>query len=72
MVDKMKEFVTKFIDSPDVQNEVKSTEHLKKWLVTFKLEAIPRNAIDELMEVLGCAEDKNKIAIMDLLRLLMI
>jgi hypothetical protein len=32
---------------------------------------MPKEAIDELMEMLEIAEDKNKIALIDLTRLLM-
>lgn len=32
---------------------------------------MPREAIDELMELVAIAEDKNKIALIDLVRLLM-
>ena len=35
------------------------------------MEAIPREAIDELIEMIEIAEDKNKIALIDLMRLLM-
>src|SRR5206468_1708366 len=72
MMDKMKEFITKFVDSPEVKSDVPSTENLKTWLKSFKFESVPGKAIDELMDVLGCAEDKNKIAIMDLIRLLLL
>jgi hypothetical protein len=71
LIDKMKEFITNFTNSEEVKKEVKSTEHIRKWLDCFKLENMPREAIDELMEIVGVAEDKNKIALIDLVRLLM-
>lgn len=33
---------------------------------------MPREVIDELMELLEVAEDKNKIALMDLIRLVVL
>jgi hypothetical protein len=51
---------------------VGSTQNLNKWLVGFKLEAMPKEAIDELMSIVEIAEDKTKIALIDLLRLLML
>ncbi len=54
-----------------MKKEVPSTEHILKWLQGFKIEAMPREAIDELMQMVEVAEDKNKIALIDLTRLLM-
>ena len=71
LLDKMKEFISNFADSEDVKKDVKSTENMKKWLSTFKLESMPRDAIDELFAMVEVAEDKNKIALIDLVRLIM-
>lgn len=71
-IDKIKEFVSTFVKSDETKKEVKSTTHILNWLNTFKLEAMPREAIDELMELVEVAEDKSKIALIDLLRLLML
>ena len=38
----------------------------------MNLEAIPKQAIDELVELARIAEDRNKIALADLLRLLVL
>jgi len=38
----------------------------------FNVEAIPKQAIDELSELAKVAQDKNKIAVADLLRLLVL
>ena len=38
----------------------------------FNLEAIPKQAIDELCALAAVAEDKNKIAVCDLFRLLVL
>ena len=38
----------------------------------FKLENIPRNALKELISLIESAEDKFKIALIDLLRLLIV
>ena len=37
----------------------------------FELESIPNTAIDELMQLIAAAEEKSKIALVDLLRLLL-
>jgi len=41
-----------------------------KWLDVFNLESIPCEAMDELVELTEVAEEKSKIALVDLLRLL--
>ena len=41
-------------------------------MVGFNLENMPREAIDELVSMIEIAEDKFKIALIDLLRLLMV
>jgi len=65
----MKEFIIKFASGG--QAGVKSTENLLKWLNgSFNLESIPNDAIDELAELTEVAEEKSKIALVDLLRLL--
>jgi thioredoxin 1 len=71
-IEKMKEFVLNFVKSEDTLKEVKSTQNLQNWLNVFRLENMPREAIDELMELVEIAEDKNKIALIDLIRLLML
>ncbi len=38
----------------------------------IKLESVPKNALDELLDLVEIAEDKTKIALVDLLRLLMV
>ena len=44
-----------------------------QWIdASFDLEAIPKEAIDELRELAEVAEDKNKIALVDLFRLLIL
>jgi hypothetical protein len=50
---------------------VSSTINIVKWLSVFKLENVPREALDELMSLIEIAEDKSKIALIDLLRLLL-
>ena len=67
----MKEFVTSLSNSEDVKKEVGDVVNFKKWLETFKLESMPREAIDELMQMVEIAEDKSKIALIDLVRLLL-
>lgn len=46
--------------------------NFKKWLEKFELEAIPNAAIDELVNIVEVAEEKSKIALVDLLRLLLV
>ena len=67
----MKEFVVTFMNSEDVKKEAKSVENLQKWLETFKLDNVPPKAIDELFDLIEIAEEKNKIALIDLVRLLL-
>jgi len=71
-LEKMKEFVTNFAKSDEAAKEVKSTVHIIQWLSNMRLEYAPREALDELLDLIEIAEDKNKIALVDLLRLLMI
>jgi replicative DNA helicase len=71
LIEKMKEFITNFISSAEVIKEVSSTDNMAKWLKTFKLESMPREAIDELIQLIEVAEDKNKIALIDLVRLVL-
>lgn len=72
-IDKMRELVQSFLNSEDVKKELGgNTEHIQKWLAGFKIENMPREAVDQLMQLIDVAEDKNKIALIDLIRLLML
>lgn len=67
----MKDFAIKFVKQSE--KEVKSTTAIMQWLTqSFDLQAMPRPAIDELRELAEIAEDKSKIALIDLFRLLML
>jgi uncharacterized protein YhhL (DUF1145 family) len=67
----MKDFILTFLKKSE--KEVKSTKDLTAWLSgTMNLEAIPKPAIDELVELAEIAEDRSKIALVDLLRLLVL
>lgn len=67
----MKQFIQKFIDSAEVKNEVSGgVENFRKWLNIFSFEDIPVEACNELVMMLEIAEDKSKIALVDLIRLL--
>jgi len=47
--------------------------NLNKWLrESFKCDVIPKEAVDELVALAEIAEDKNKISLIDLIRLLVI
>ena len=67
---KMKEFIQKF--TMQSEKEVKSIANLKQWLETFELKQINNQAIDELVELAEIAEEKSKIALIDLFRLLIL
>jgi hypothetical protein len=67
----MKQFITKFIDSDEVKKEVTGgVENFRKWLNIFSFEDIPVEACNELVMMLEIAEDRSKIALVDLIRLL--
>ena len=67
---KMKEFILKF--TMQSEKEVKSIVNLQKWLENFDLKQISNQAIDELVELAEIAEEKSKIALIDLFRLLIL
>lgn len=70
-INKMKDFVKKFAQQSE--KDVSSTAKLNMWLDgSFDLKAIPRDAINELRELAEIAEDKPKIALIDLIRLLVL
>jgi len=66
----MKEFIFKFTNSETVQKEVGDVPNFKEWLVGFQFDQISQKAIDELMEMVGAAEERSKIALIDLVRIL--
>lgn len=67
----MKEFILTFAKKSE--KDVKSTKELSAWLSgSMNLEAIPKPAIDELVELAEIAEDRSKIALVDLMRLLVL
>ena len=67
----MKQFVKNFATSQ--ANEVASTAAVMQWIETsFDVENVPTQAIDELVQLAEVAEDKSKIALMDLFRLLIL
>jgi hypothetical protein len=69
-IDKMKDFIRKFAQTSE--KEVKSTTNIIAWLDNFDLKTAPQKAIDELVELAEVAEDKNKMALIDMFRLLVI
>ena len=67
----MKQFVKNFATSS--AGDVSSNTHVLQWIEAgFSMESIPKQAIDELRELAEVAEDKNKIALVDLFRLLIL
>lgn len=67
----MKDFILTFAKKSE--KDVKSTKELSAWLSgPMNLEAIPKPAIDELVELAEIAEDRAKIALVDLMRLLVL
>ena len=71
-LDKMKQHIETFSNSETVQKEVGKIPNFEQWLKIFSLEDIPQSAIDELFQMLEVAEEKSKIALIDLLRLIML
>ena len=69
--EKMQTFIRNLANAS--ANKVRSTTNIIQWIDGgFNLEAIPQAAIDELCELAQIAEDKAKIAISDLFRLLVL
>lgn len=67
----MKTFIKNFATSSS--GEVSSTANVMQWIESsFDLESIPNAAIDELVQLAEVAEDKSKIALIDLFRLLIL
>jgi len=67
----MKQFIAKFVASDEVKKEVTGgVEQFIKWLAIFSFEDIPADACKELILMLEIAEDRSKIALIDLIRLL--
>ena len=65
----MKEFITKL--ALQNQGQVK-VSNLQSWLASFDIENIRPEAIDQLVALSEIAEDKSKIALIDLLRLVVL
>lgn len=67
----MKQFVKNFATSQ--ASEVSSTDAVMQWIeASFDVENISNQAIDELAQLAEVAEDKSKIALIDLFRLLIL
>ena len=67
----MKDFISKF--AKQSQADVDSTAAINAWLEgSFDLNGIPKAAIDELRQLAEIAEDKPKIALVDLIRLVIL
>lgn len=66
-IDKMKEFIMKLTNA-----STKQVPDLQKWLQTFDIKKMPKAAIDQLIALAETAEDKSKIALVDLLRLIVL
>lgn len=67
----MKDFVSKF--AKQSETEVSSTTNILAWLEGgCDLNNIPKEAMNELRELAEIAEDKPKIALIDLMRLLIL
>lgn len=67
----MKQFIEKFVASDSVAKEVGEVANFKAWLAEFKFDQISYPAINELVEMVAIAEERSKIALIDLVRLLM-
>lgn len=66
-IDKMREFIGKLAAQATIK-----ANHLQQWLQTFDIKKMPREAIDQLISLAASAEDKSKIALVDLLRLVVL
>ena len=67
----MKQFIRNTVNG--LQSRVQSTANVMQWIESgFNIDGIPRQAIDELCKLAKVAEDKSKIAISDLFRLLIL
>ena len=66
-LDKMKEFLTKL-----VSQSTERVNSLQQWLRSFNVESMDKEAIDQLMSLAQSAEDKQRIALADLMRLLVL
>ena len=63
----MKSFVQKLVDSSP------GTKNLVNWINSgFDTNAIPNLAIDELVQIMEKGDDKTRMALSDLLRLLIV
>jgi hypothetical protein len=71
-LDKMKEVIFKFLDSPAFKEEGVDTENFRKWLAVCDLPSCPYDAIKELIACLESAEEKQKLGFVDLIRLLLL
>ena len=69
-MDKMKDFIGKFVNSETVTKEVGEVVAFKEWMAGFQLDKISFKAIDDLIEMVAVAEERSKIALIDLIRLL--
>jgi len=67
--DKMGAFISKMVETS--QNELK-LDSLKEWLKTFDCKKMDPQTIDQLVSLAEIAEDKQKIALIDLLRLIVL
>jgi len=71
-LDKMKKLIVEFVDSDTVKEDVElEVMNFRTWAEEFKLEEIPKVAVAELIALLETAEGRPKIALIDLVRLLL-
>ena len=68
---KMKNLISEFAKSEAVQTEIGHIYNFKIWLSEFRIEQITEKALCELLNLLSVSQEREKIAIIDLLRLLM-
>ena len=71
-LDKMKKLIVEFVDSDTVKDDVElEVNFFRAWAQEFKLEEITKVAVAELIALLNNAEGRPKIALIDLVRLLL-
>ena len=68
-IDKMKEFIGKLAEENAAEVKV---NYILDWLIKFDIKQVSNETIDQIVGLAEIAEDKSKIALIDLLRLVVL
>jgi hypothetical protein len=68
-IDKMKEFIGKLAEENSAEVKV---NYILDWLIKFDIKQVSNETIDQIVGLAEIAEDKSKIALIDLLRLVVL